>query len=126
MSEFWRSVAEEPVSPPSSLERLEDGGWRLERRLTGHMEDVVDSENILTSLSEIVEHQNKAEASSRAITMPCSDATGSEITESEITGSDEGKTSYPILPERAKIIYGNIIALIKHLLKHPFFLNDHK
>ena len=123
MSEYWRTVAEEPVSS------LEAGGLRLEaleRRLTGHMEDVVDSENILTSLSEIVEHQNKAEASSRAITMPCSDATGSEITESEITGSDEGKTSYPILPERAKIIYGNIIALIKHLLKHPFFLNDHK
>ena len=113
MSEYWRSVADEPVlqccspavSPPSPLQK----------RLTGHMEDVVDSENILTSLSEIVEHQNKAEASSRAITMPCSDATGSEITE-----SDEGKTSYPILPERAKIIYGNIIALIKHLLK-PFF-----
>ena len=92
MSEYWRTVAEEPVlqccspavSPPSPLQK----------RLTGHMEDVVDSENILTSLSEIVEHQNKAEASSRAITMPCSDATGSEITESEITGSDEGKTSY--------------------------------
>ena len=118
MSEYWRSVADEPVlqccspavSPPSPLQK----------RLTGHMEDVVDSENILTSLSEIVEHQNKAEASSRAITMPCSDATGSEITGSEISGSDEGKTSYPILPERAKIIYGNIIALIKHLLK-PFF-----
>ena len=90
MSEYWRTVAEEPVSS------LEAGGLRLEaleRRLTGHMEDVVDSENILTSLSEIVEHQNKAEASSRAITMPCSDATGSEITESEITGSDEGKIS---------------------------------